>query len=638
MKTWKKAMLITIGFGLNLAQYKTQTSSSWNGNNMGLSVIDCSAFGFDALRLGPNTAFGNTAVGHETLRFNTTGEQNTGLGTDALWLNITGNNNTAVGFQALMFNDSPPAQGDNNTAIGRTAMRNNVAGDENAGIGVDAILSNAGGNRNTADGYQAFFSPAGTGPTFVYDNTILGYKAFRGNTIGGTSIENTAVGALAASENIVQSFNTIVGNEAFLYKYANQSNENTAVGHKVMSSWNSVGFGISTNNTSMGSESMKNNHTSANNVAFGRRALYGDVNGMGGIRNVALGFESAYKMSSGFENVAVGNSALYSNKTQDKNTGIGDYALFSNTNGIQNTAVGKSAGFFIDEKCNTVIGDNADVSSASGSYRTVLGSGALGYADHYVYIGNSSVNTIEGTPFNYTTSDERFKYDLSEKDIIGLDFIKNLRPVDYDFESKKFEEHICKDLPDSVLSKRLNKKFNNQKKKRESGFIAQEVEKAMEKTGYNFHGLKKPAGESDVYKISYGVFVVPLVKAVQEQQQLILSAGKNNDDLENRINENQSYIQALISNNGLSNNIINFSNGNVIDQECRISLSIPHSFQNAFIGIYNLSGKQMSYMPIEMASKNVIINTKLLASGIYNVSVITDEEIISTKAILLKHN
>jgi trimeric autotransporter adhesin len=56
---------------------------------------------------------------------------------------------------------------------------------------------------------------------------------------------------------------------------------------------------------------------------------------------------------------------------------------------------------------------------------------------------------------------------------------------------------------------------------RRSGFIAQEVEQAALKAGYNFSGLIKPRSSNEHYSLSYDAFVVPLVKAVQEQQTVI---------------------------------------------------------------------------------------------------------------------
>jgi hypothetical protein len=70
---------------------------------------------------------------------------------------------------------------------------------------------------------------------------------------------------------------------------------------------------------------------------------------------------------------------------------------------------------------------------------------------------------------------------------------------------------------------------------RYTGFIAQEVEAAANKIGFNFSGVDKPKNENDQYALRYSDFVVPLVKAVQEQQAIINSQNKKIDDLIKRI-------------------------------------------------------------------------------------------------------
>jgi hypothetical protein len=59
-----------------------------------------------------------------------------------------------------------------------------------------------------------------------------------------------------------------------------------------------------------------------------------------------------------------------------------------------------------------------------------------------------------------------------------------------------------------------------------SGFFAQEVEQAANASGYNFSGLNKPKTKNDLYSLTYEAFVVPLVKAVQEQQSIIEEQNK----------------------------------------------------------------------------------------------------------------
>ena len=68
----------------------------------------------------------------------------------------------------------------------------------------------------------------------------------------------------------------------------------------------------------------------------------------------------------------------------------------------------------------------------------------------------------------------------------------------------------------------------------QSGFIAQEVEKAAQDLGYDFSGVDKPQNDKDSYGLRYAEFVVPLVKAVQEQQAMIQQLEEKITQLENK--------------------------------------------------------------------------------------------------------
>ncbi|HNU87209.1 MAG TPA: hypothetical protein PKJ94_02925, partial [Ferruginibacter sp.] len=69
-----------------------------------------------------------------------------------------------------------------------------------------------------------------------------------------------------------------------------------------------------------------------------------------------------------------------------------------------------------------------------------------------------------------------------------------------------------------------------------SGFIAQQVEQAAKEAGYDFSGVDKPKNENDLYGLRYAEFVVPLVKAVQEQQSIIKQQQVQIDELKKAIN------------------------------------------------------------------------------------------------------
>jgi predicted DNA-binding ArsR family transcriptional regulator len=76
-----------------------------------------------------------------------------------------------------------------------------------------------------------------------------------------------------------------------------------------------------------------------------------------------------------------------------------------------------------------------------------------------------------------------------------------------------------------------------------TGFIAQEVEQAAKKSGYTFDGLKAPKTEREYYSLSYSSFVVPLVKAVQEQQEIIQAQDLRISNLEQEIAEIKKLVQ-----------------------------------------------------------------------------------------------
>ena len=68
-----------------------------------------------------------------------------------------------------------------------------------------------------------------------------------------------------------------------------------------------------------------------------------------------------------------------------------------------------------------------------------------------------------------------------------------------------------------------------------SGFLAQEVEQAAKSVNYDFSGYAAPKNQWGFYTLSYEQFVVPLVKAVQEQQVIIINQQKQIDLLEKRL-------------------------------------------------------------------------------------------------------
>jgi len=82
-----------------------------------------------------------------------------------------------------------------------------------------------------------------------------------------------------------------------------------------------------------------------------------------------------------------------------------------------------------------------------------------------------------------------------------------------------------------------------------SGFIAQEVEAAAQEIGYEFSGIDAPRNANDFYGLRYAEFVVPLVKAMQEQQIQIENLKQENasilETFDHRLREQNEQITKL---------------------------------------------------------------------------------------------
>ena len=122
-------------------------------------------------------------------------------------------------------------------------------------------------------------------------------------------------------------------------------------------------------------------------------------------------------------------------------------------------------------------------------------------------------------------SDARIKDNIKE-DVAGLSFIKELRPVTYNYNVDRENE-----LTGSANSHSYEGKYDIEKIKF-TGFIAQEVDAAAKKAGYDFSGVDK---SGKVWGLRYSEFVVPIVKAIQEQQKTIEEQGKTIEELKAEI-------------------------------------------------------------------------------------------------------
>jgi hypothetical protein len=151
---------------------------------------------------------------------------------------------------------------------------------------------------------------------------------------------------------------------------------------------------------------------------------------------------------------------------------------------------------------------------------------------------------------NWTNiSDGRYKKNIKE-DVPGLAFINKLRPVTYTLDATRLDNFLhknqSKEKQMSVAAKSIMDKALKEKEKIiYTGFVAQDVEKAAKEIGYDFSGVDAPKNENDLYGLRYAEFVVPLVKAVQEQQQQIETQKSIIEELKSQNAEMLKRIEAL---------------------------------------------------------------------------------------------
>ena len=501
----------------------------------GDSALYNNSTGYSNIAIGPGALLTNNgidrsnlvAIGDSAMYHNGAGAtqyyhgmRNTAVGSKTLYTNTQGHSNTALGFTALYSN----TLGNSNTAIGNAALYNNIAGIQNTAVGDAALTANTNGNYNCAFGASALYLN-----TTGYENTALGYAAMISNTLGHS---NTAIGFQSFYSNVSGNFNTANGVQALQYNTA--GNNNTAYGYRALNSNTTAHSNTATGyqslytntaggeNTATGFNSLYFNTIGFYNTANGNISLYNNIDGNG---NTANGYAALYLNTSGYNNTANGYSSLLYNTTGYYNSASGTNTLYSNTTGHHNAAFGYSAlAVNGDGNYNTAIGANADVSAAFLGDATAIGANAIANGYDKVVIGGPYPGTIVvGGYANWSNfSDGRFKENVQE-DVPGLSFISKLRPVTYQINNQKLVNHITHLMPDSIAThyKKTAAEYAIIHQKIFSGFIAQEVEQTAKELGYNFDGIIAPNNETDHYSISYSSFVIPLVKAVQEQQSII---------------------------------------------------------------------------------------------------------------------
>lgn len=324
----------------------------------------------------------------------------------------------------------------------------------------------------------------------------------------------------------------------------------TAFGYKALVNYPSTGiintvFGYragqnistGTRNVFIGAEAGHLSTVSGYNTAVGNFALrnLANVNGASTSYNVALGYEALFNT-----NPSNAFNGRY-------NVGIGSQTLFRTTTGTSNTALGDQAGYDITVgSSNTFLGALTTSTLNSIFNSTAIGSSTQVTASNQIRLGNNTVTSIGGYQDWTNISDGRVKLSVRE-DVPGLDFILRLRPVTYELDKVATQPRITAAGREPIFDTLSN--YTSQEEsmpaQRVTGFIAQEVETAANALSYSFSGVDAPKNDQDFYGLRYATFVVPMVKAIQEQDARIVQLESENAALKQLLQELLNELKRL---------------------------------------------------------------------------------------------
>ena len=357
----------------------------------------------------------------------------------------------------------------------------------------------------------------GTGATTASTalSNLGGFPTAGGTITGNTTIQGNLT-LKSSSSNYGNKINFGDGDYVHLYEVSDDkleikaSNINFVVSGNITKNGNTFGEKMTKSEID---SIMKGTGTGRDNTALGYDTLQNNTTGN---ENVALGYTTLRYNTIGSGNTAVGTGALQNNTTGEYNTAIGDTALLSNTTGGGNIAIGKSALLQSNGNDNTAIGHSALILASTYNNCTGLGQNSQVTGSNQVQLGDTSA-TVYAQKALVTRSDARDKIDIEDSPL-GLNFILQLRPRKYRMNSREayFEPGQERDFSAQNDGSKAGKRPHY-------GLVAQEVKEVMNELNVDFAGYldSKIDGGEDVLSLGYTEFIAPMIKAIQEQQQMI---------------------------------------------------------------------------------------------------------------------
>jgi len=466
-----QSIIIKQGSGATITILTGDTKAVYsNGAGSGAAIVD---------------AFTN--ISFPSLSTSTAGTSNLRLGLNA------GNSIASGGNQNVLLGDEAGTAitlGDENVFVGFQSGDALVDGTFNVAIGSNSLTADTKGKKSVAVGTNALSTQNFTSLTDTF-NTAVGHSAGTGVTSG---INNTLIGALAGAALTTATKNTHVGYSA-----------------------GGVGVITGTRNCTLGHEAGKALTSGASNVYIGAFTGKAETTGTA---NTALGDAAYITEADGDENTAIGSQALKLNQSaSNENTMIGSKAGFGNGSSATTfggcTFVGRNTGNSgRSSTFATLVGRNVDQSGTAVNAEIVLGSNLVGGGTNTVRVGTAAGNatiSCDGSDTSWAaSSDSRLKTDVADC-AVGLDFIKDLRPITYNWEAKNAVANTLPqydaDSSDPVYGSG----------KIQHGFLAQEVKTAIDAHSGLKNGFTMWREDPDgTQQVAPTALVPMLVKAIQE--------------------------------------------------------------------------------------------------------------------------
>lgn len=218
-------------------------------------------------------------------------------------------------------------------------------------------------------------------------------------------------------------------------------------------------------------------------------------------------------------------------------------------------------------------------------------------------------------------SDINFKTDVKPLDGV-LNKLKLLKPSTYLF---KTDENY----------KRLHLAEGQQ-----MGLIAQDLEKVFPELVSESESIIERDEKGNVlstipkFKAVNYVGLIPfLIAGMQDQQQQI----ENQQQLINQLLQKSTTSTGLDQNSmGAAGFKMEQNEPNPFNGVTTVKYTLPSSVTNAYMAVYDLSGKQIASFPItEKGSSAITLTSEKLAAGIYIYSIVADNKIVDSKRMIV---